>query len=623
MKEKDYSKGQNKGECTWNRKEGITLIALVITIIILVILATMTFYWIFGSDGLINRTNEAKEMANINTILEELQLEKADLIIELNKDGIHEITVDDYLEHIKDNEIITDEDIIYTEEGYAEIEIDDYVFSLTEKEDGDLEIKYLGNRDNLGPRIKEIKVTSYSNKLKVDIESIRNDGGTFEYFIKQAEEEEYESKGTSQEATFTFEGLTQETEYDIKVIAKNTKNLSHEKETKGTTIKTQSAQENIILESLTWNKNTHTATATLKKVDGVEEGYSIQYNINNTESGWQDGDTPSGLNHGDELYYRLYDGTNVGDYGQTTIEDNALPQNATITLSDTTSFMNSSSTTATVTQVDNESGVDITKCKWIFTTQATAIGTDESSYTNSFTQNGQTITITGTQAGNFYLHVLTVDFAGNKRETISSAVLVKDAKAASNLKPGDYIYYDPGTRSYTSPSSTNGMRNQTYNSGNYKGTWRVLTNNGSSVTIIPSFSVDNFQVKGQAGYNNFISELNKICQIYIHPTYATSARIVQYSDVSLLTSLGTLNIGNTYWLGDRFSEEDDIGRTFYYARTVVSGGAVQNSWIYYRTGSGTIVDDTPAFDIRPIVTIKPDALLERGSGSSDDYYYLR
>ena len=197
------------------------------------------------------------------------------------------------------------------------------------------------------------------------------------------------------------------------------------------------------------------------------------------------------------------------------------------------------------------------------------------------------------------------------------------AKAASNLKPGDYIYYDPGTRSYTSPSSTNGMRNQTYNSGNYKGTWRVLTNNGSSVTIIPSFSVDNFQVKGQAGYNNFISELNKICQIYIHPTYATSARIVQYSDVSLLTSLGTLNIGNTYWLGDRFSEEDDIGRTFYYARTVVSGGAVQNSWIYYRTGSGTIVDDTPAFDIRPIVTIKPDALLERGSGSSDDYYYLR
>ena len=42
-------------------ERGITLVALVITIIILIILATVAISFAFGSNGLINRAEDAKE----------------------------------------------------------------------------------------------------------------------------------------------------------------------------------------------------------------------------------------------------------------------------------------------------------------------------------------------------------------------------------------------------------------------------------------------------------------------------------------------------------------------------------------------------------------------------------
>ena len=43
-------------------QRGITLVALVITIIILIILATVAISFAFGSNGLINRAEDAKGM---------------------------------------------------------------------------------------------------------------------------------------------------------------------------------------------------------------------------------------------------------------------------------------------------------------------------------------------------------------------------------------------------------------------------------------------------------------------------------------------------------------------------------------------------------------------------------
>src|SRR5699024_1254789 len=83
------------------------------------------------------------------------------------------------------------------------------------------------------------------------------------------------------------------------------------------------------------------------------------------------------------------------------------------------------SLTATVTHSDAKSGVDISKSGWVFNTNASAMGTDNTAaYTGKFTTNPETITLSSSNAGTYYLHVLTTDVAGNKTETVSEAITI-------------------------------------------------------------------------------------------------------------------------------------------------------------------------------------------------------
>ena len=58
------------------KNKGITLVALVITIVILIILATISINVIFGDNGLIQKAEEAKEMTANSTIAEQEELDK-------------------------------------------------------------------------------------------------------------------------------------------------------------------------------------------------------------------------------------------------------------------------------------------------------------------------------------------------------------------------------------------------------------------------------------------------------------------------------------------------------------------------------------------------------------------
>ena len=60
-----------------SNNKGITLVALVITMVILIILATVTINFTFGDDGIITKANQAKYMAELSTFQEELGLYKA------------------------------------------------------------------------------------------------------------------------------------------------------------------------------------------------------------------------------------------------------------------------------------------------------------------------------------------------------------------------------------------------------------------------------------------------------------------------------------------------------------------------------------------------------------------
>jgi len=419
----------------------------------------------------------------------------------------------------------------------------------------------------------------------------------------------------------TIDKLRQSTTYYLWVKDK-AGNVSAAKEapTK-TVVSLTSANTTFTYSPSGWTNGNVTVTASTTAT--IPSGYRLQTSTNGTS--WEDKTTQIYSANGN-IYARLYDGINESAHAAGAVSkiDKTLPK-ANISCPSST-FVNAT-ITATVTLEDQGtplSGINTSKCKYVYNTNSGDIGTNESSYTGgTFSSNSQNINLRATSIAKYYLHVLVIDNAGNKKEYKSGAIDVKDSKVISNLKTGDYIYYDPGSRSYTSPASVNGMSNQVFSSSTYKGTWRVLTKTSSAVTIIPTFSVTNFQVKGQAGYNNFISELDKISTIYVHPTYATAGRVVRYSDISALNAIGATNIGNTYWLGDRYSQVDENGRTFYYGRTIVNGGAAQQSWIYYTSKSGNVYTDTPSFQIRPVITLKPDAPLKQGTGSSSNMYYLQ
>ena len=222
--------------------------------------------------------------------------------------------------------------------------------------------------------------------------------------------------------------------------------------------------------------NNGTATIHLEtEVSNVD----ILYQINSTEGTYlpyDDTQGITGLAHGDTVFAVLSDGTNITDYTSINISDNLPPQNATINLSGQ-STTTTGSITATVTHIDNESGVAPTNCKWIYNTNPNPIGTEEGSYTNTFNNNGQTITLSASTTGTYYLHVLTVDKAGNKLESISQVITVTPQLVTGiTVRPTSVTLENGQTRQLSVTITPN-------NASNKNVTW---SSNNSSIASVSS-----------------------------------------------------------------------------------------------------------------------------------------
>ena len=90
-------------------KKGITLIALVITIIVLLILAGITVITLTGDNGLIKKTGDAKEQYNNSAIKEQIDLAKT----YLNMEG-KLINATNIKEYLVENNIYSDTDVNIT-----------------------------------------------------------------------------------------------------------------------------------------------------------------------------------------------------------------------------------------------------------------------------------------------------------------------------------------------------------------------------------------------------------------------------------------------------------------------------------------------------------------------------
>ena len=464
--------------------KGITLISLVVTIIVLLILAGITIGTIFNDNGIIKKAQEAA-----NATEDSAQNEQEALNGLLNDmDGIINgigggttptigsingkvtwSTGSASLELTTDAEGVTIQYRKNSESSWIDYTSPvpsllhgDKVYARGVK-DGETVIseKQFDILDTTPPTVTIASSSSTTNSISATATATDNETGMganpkYIFYIKKTSDPDstYVEIANSTNASVTKSGLEQDTSYTIKVEVADVAGNKGQTTKDITTSKIADAGDGLVSGAIVastpvWSNGT--ASTTLS----TDTGLTIQYQINGVDGRWTNGTNVTGLHHKDTVFARLTDGTNYGGEASVTILDTVNPQEATINLSGT-STSTEKSVTATVTLNDNESGVNVTSSKWVYNTNSGYIGTNESSYNSNFSSNGQTITLQATTAGTYYLHVLTVDNAGNKKETISSPVTVTKALVADGSYSDEKGVNTPNLGTGMTPIKWNG-----------------------------------------------------------------------------------------------------------------------------------------------------------------------
>ena len=435
------------------KNRGVTLISLVVTIIVLLILAGITIGTIFDDNGIIEKAQEAanateeaakNDQAAINGLLNEMD----SIINGIGGGNVPVIgSINGKITWSTGSATLTltadVEGVTIQYRKNSESNWTNYTSAVPSLLHGDkvyargvkggetvINEKEFKIQDTIAPTVTIANTSSTTNSISATATATDNEAGMgsspqYTFYIKKTAEADsaYTQIGSSANTSVIKGELEQNTSYTIKVEVADVAGNKGQATKEITTGKIADAGEGltngaIIASSPVWSDGT--ASITLS----TSTGLTIQYQKGGINGSWTTGTGVTGLHHRDTIFARLTDGKNYGGEASITILDTVIPQDAGISLSGT-STTTTGSVTATVTLKDNESGVNATASKWTYNTNSGNIGTNESSYNNNFSSNGQTITLKATTAGTYYLHVLTVDNAGNKKETISNAVTVR------------------------------------------------------------------------------------------------------------------------------------------------------------------------------------------------------
>lgn len=196
-----------------NNKKGITLIALIITIILMLILAGVVLNLTIGENGLIKIGKKAGEEYKISAAKEKIELAVMDYEAKIRKETIYSI-----IDRIEGLESIEPEDenvgLPYT------VTVDGYKFLVKEG----IEVIYQGKANGIIPEIISITKNIISDtEAKINIEAKTKDSEGIEKLILMKngvaiEEKEVRGKDIKEEFSATGNG-----KYKIKVIGKNKK----------------------------------------------------------------------------------------------------------------------------------------------------------------------------------------------------------------------------------------------------------------------------------------------------------------------------------------------------------------------------------------------------------------
>ena len=247
------------------QRSGITLIALVITIGVLLILAGVTIATLTGENGILTKANQAKE--------KKTQGEAEDKIrVALNGWMIEKYTGKMTLEEFLKKEFDLQEELKKDEDGNLYIPIGDYTAIVG----ADGELKGIGETKNiaLGPEIVKIELTSTVNSINVKTEAKNAENATYTYYIGSTEEnlEEKASNGTGE---YEFSGLMPSTTYYVKVRVKTSVGMKEKTESK---ITVANALPTILNDEVKVSEKTPTSLKIQAKATD-EDGDKITYKL--------------------------------------------------------------------------------------------------------------------------------------------------------------------------------------------------------------------------------------------------------------------------------------------------------------------------------------------------------
>ncbi len=240
------------------------------------------------------------------------------------------------------------------------------------------------------------------------------------------------------------------------------------------------------------------------------------------------------------------------------INKDTTPPNAATISFNTTSVTVGENVTATVSQSDSLSGIDIKNCKYAFTIGNTALGitdADLSKYTGSFKKETEdTLTLNCPKSGTYYLHVLSVDKVGNRKETISTqgvnstkSITVMNGSLPYGWPSGVSCYYSNGCKWYTN----NYMMEMYLGSVGGKGFWVwTVPALGTNATLTMTGATTKADiVMFGAGVYPSVSSVSSVYGSTTLPTVPNSP----YTYANSTTYSATLSgIGDTVYVGFRY-----------------------------------------------------------------------
>ena len=411
-------------------QKAITLIALVITIIVLLILAGVAIGQL-TKNGLFENAKKAKieqmraeAKENINLAIMQIQISESEKGNSVNLKILHEQLpiVDKRIDVEEYTEGDTTLNIVYSDKGMSfEVTVDSFFNIIVSETPADGNSKFDITVDEI--TASGLRVTGNESDLS------KIDYSEFTYVAQTSNSNQIKVEHIT-ETSYIFTGLEQETTYTVYMIAID--NAGNERISLKKTVTTDKVPGGTETGAITFSDAIWENGKASVLISTTKSNYYIEYQLNGTTSNWTkattlgESITVSNLNHNDIVYARLTDGTVSGSYANVTIVDVTAP-NVSVKFSESSAKPGGKIST-TINITDSESGVNINNCKWVFSSNNNDIGIDENDYSGgTFTSSSDTFELTvPSEYGTYYLHILSVDYAENKKETISSKLDVTD-----------------------------------------------------------------------------------------------------------------------------------------------------------------------------------------------------